>query len=69
MQRDGDDRPRRRAGRSSTGFGLRDHSWGPRYWQAIHRYEWLTLNFGPDLGAMVSSIIQPRPAPRSATAA
>jgi hypothetical protein len=39
-----------------SGFGLRDHSWGPRYWQAIHSYEWLTLNFGPDLGAMVSII-------------
>ena len=38
------------------GYGLRDHSWGPRTWQAIHRYEWLTLNFGPDLGAMVSVI-------------
>ena len=38
------------------GYGLRDHSWGPRSWQAIHRYEWLTLNFGPDLGAMVSII-------------
>ena len=38
------------------GFGLRDHSWGPRYWQAIHGYEWLTLNFGPDFGAMVSVI-------------
>jgi hypothetical protein len=38
------------------GYGLRDHSWGPRYWQAIHSYEWLTLNFGPDLGAMVSVI-------------
>jgi hypothetical protein len=38
------------------GFGLRDHSWGPRYWQAIHSYEWLTLNFGADFGAMVSVI-------------
>ena len=38
------------------GFGLRDHSWGPRTWQAIHSYEWLTLNFGADLGAMVSII-------------
>jgi hypothetical protein len=38
------------------GFGLRDHSWGPRYWQAIHSYEWLTLNFGEDLGAMVSIV-------------
>ena len=39
-----------------NGYGLRDHSWGPRYWQAIHSYEWLTMNFGPDLGAMVSVI-------------
>jgi len=38
------------------GYGLRDHSWGPRHWQAIESYEWLTLNFGPDLGAMVSII-------------
>jgi hypothetical protein len=38
------------------GFGLRDHSWGPRTWQSIHAYEWLTLNFGPDLGGMVSVI-------------
>jgi hypothetical protein len=39
-----------------AGYGLRDHSWGPRYWQAIERYEWLTMNFGPDLGAMVTRI-------------
>ena len=38
------------------GYGLRDHSWGPRYWQAIESYEWLTLNFGPDLGGMISII-------------
>ena len=38
------------------GYGLRDHSWGPRYWQAIEGYEWLTMNFGDDLGAMVSII-------------
>ena len=38
------------------GLGLRDHSWGPRYWQAIHQYEWLTMNFGPDLHAMVSIV-------------
>jgi hypothetical protein len=48
------------------GYGLRDHSWGPRYWQAIHRYEWLTLNFGPDLGAMVS-VIQRDPEGREVT--
>jgi hypothetical protein len=38
------------------GFGLRDHSWGPRFWQAIHSYEWLTLNFGEGLGAMISCV-------------
>ena len=38
------------------GFGLRDHSWGPRYWQAIESYEWLTMNFGADFGAMVSIV-------------
>lgn len=35
-----------------NGFGLRDHSWGPRYWQNTGYYRWLTLNFGPDLGLM-----------------
>jgi len=39
-----------------AGYGLRDHSWGPRYWQAVEQYEWLTLNFGPDLGGMVTRI-------------
>jgi hypothetical protein len=38
------------------GLGLRDHSWGPRYWQAIHRYRWLTINFAPDFGMMVSTV-------------
>jgi hypothetical protein len=38
------------------GYGLRDHSWGPRTWQAIESYEWLTMNFGRELGAMVSVI-------------
>jgi hypothetical protein len=38
------------------GFGLRDHSWGPRYWQALQSYEWLTMNFGADFGAMVSVV-------------
>lgn len=38
------------------GYGLRDHSWGPRSWQAVQQYEWLTLNFGPDFGAMVSIV-------------
>ncbi len=38
------------------GFGLRDHSWGPRYWQAPWYYRWLTGNVGPGFGFMVSRI-------------
>jgi hypothetical protein len=38
------------------GFGLRDHSWGPRYWQAPWYYRWLTANFGPDFGFVISVI-------------
>ena len=38
------------------GTGLRDHSWGPRYWQAIYSYRWLTCAFGPDFGIMVSEV-------------
>lgn len=41
---------------SVDGFGLRDHSWGPRYWQAPWYYRWLTANFGPDFGFMGSRI-------------
>lgn len=43
------------------GHGLRDHSWGPRYWQSTPSYRWLTGNFGDDLG-MVVSVIGGRPA-------
>lgn len=38
------------------GFGLRDKSWGPRYWQSITWYRWLPMNFGPDFGMMISLI-------------
>jgi hypothetical protein len=38
------------------GFGLRDHSWGPRYWQAPWWYRWLTGNFGEESGFMLSII-------------
>ena len=38
------------------GTGLRDHSWGPRYWQAIHSYRWLNCTFGSDFGIMVSEV-------------
>ena len=34
----------------TDGLGLRDHSWGPRSWQSIWWYRWLTVNLGPDLG-------------------
>ena len=39
-----------------SGNGLRDHSWGPRYWQAPWYYRWLTANFGSDLGFMASRV-------------
>jgi len=38
------------------GFGLRDHSWGPRYWQAPWYYRWLTANAGKDFGFMASRV-------------
>ncbi|NPU82956.1 MAG: hypothetical protein HPY65_00590 [Syntrophaceae bacterium] len=38
------------------GFGVRDHSWGPRYWQSIWYYRWMTANFGADFGFMISLI-------------
>ncbi len=36
-----------------SGWGLRDHSWGPRYWQSTPSYRWITGNFGDDLGMIV----------------
>lgn len=36
-----------------AGWGLRDHSWGPRYWQATPSYRWLTANFSDELGLIV----------------
>lgn len=41
---------------SVTGYGLRDHSWGPRYWQAPWYYRWLTGNVGDEFGFMGSRI-------------
>ncbi len=38
------------------GYGLRDHSWGPRYWQAPWWYRWLTMNFDDDAGFVVSIV-------------
>ena len=36
-----------------TAFGWRDHSWGPRYWQAIWFYRLLIANFGEDRAFML----------------
>jgi hypothetical protein len=36
-----------------NGHGLRDHSWGPRFWQSTPSYRWITGNFGDDLGMVV----------------
>lgn len=41
------------------GFGLRDHSWGPRNWSAIPWYRWLPMNFGRDFAMMVSIVCLP----------
>lgn len=41
---------------SVAGFGLRDHSWGPRHWQAPWYYRWLTANAGGEFGFMASRI-------------
>ncbi|MGV3758208.1 MAG: DUF7064 domain-containing protein [Actinomycetota bacterium] len=38
------------------GYGLRDHSWGPRFWQAPWYYRWPTANFGDDFGFMGSRV-------------
>ena len=38
------------------GLGLRDKSWGPRYWQALSWYRWLPMVFDEDF-AMIISVI------------
>ena len=38
------------------GLGLRDHSWGPRYWQNIYWYRWLPISLGRDFGAMIMTM-------------
>jgi hypothetical protein len=46
------------------GLGLRDHSWGPRFWQNIYWYRWLPMNFTRDFAMMVSITCQPDKPPR-----
>jgi hypothetical protein len=36
------------------GHGLRDHSWGPRYWQSTRSYRWITGNYSDDLGMVIT---------------
>ena len=38
-----------------AGWGLRDHSWGPRFWQSTPSYRWITGNFGDDLGMVLTT--------------
>lgn len=38
------------------GLGLRDKSWGPRYWQAIAWYRWLPMAFNDEFAMMLSVI-------------
>ena len=38
------------------GYGLRDHSWGPRFWSAPWWYRWLTMNFDDHSGFMISIV-------------
>jgi hypothetical protein len=41
------------------GHGWRDHSWGPRYWQAIWAYRLFLANFGEDRGFMLLKNMRP----------
>lgn len=47
-----------------SGFGLRDKSWGPRYWQAINWYRWCPMNFGRDFAMMLSIVAGSEGQPR-----
>ncbi len=38
------------------GLGLRDHSWGPRYWQNLYWYRWMPMNFTKDFALNVSIV-------------
>lgn len=38
------------------GLGLRDKSWGPRYWQALSWYRWLPMVFDEDFAMMLSIV-------------
>jgi hypothetical protein len=44
---------------SIDGFGWRDHSWGPRYWQAIWAYRLFLVTFGPERALMLLKNMYP----------
>lgn len=39
------------------GLGWRDHSWGPRYWQAIYAYRLFLANLGDGYGFMLLKLL------------
>lgn len=39
-----------------NGFGMRDHSWGPRYWQNLYWYRWLPMVFNADFAINISIV-------------
>ena len=39
-----------------SGLGLRDKSWGPRFWQALHWYRWLPMVFSEEFALMLSIV-------------
>ncbi len=47
-----------------NGFGWRDHSWGPRYWQAIYCYRLFIANFADGRGFMILKITDHKGASR-----
>ncbi len=47
------------------GFGLRDKSWGPRFWQAIAWYRWLPIVFDDNLAMMLSIVAGDADNPRA----
>jgi hypothetical protein len=38
------------------GLGLRDHSWGPRYWQNLYWYRWMPMNFNENFALNLSVV-------------
>ena len=42
-----------------NGLGLRDKSWGPRYWQALSWYRWTPMIFDEGFALMLSIIGRP----------